>query len=366
MQLYNNLSAKERMDLIKRAGKERLTISFYKYAKIGNTEIFRNHMFLAWDALDVLGRIYIANEGINAQLSVPAENFEAFKNHLDTISFLGNVRLNIAIEHDNFAFLKLKVKVRHKIVADGLNDDTFDVTNKGIHVNAEQFNELIEDPNTVLVDMRNHYESEIGHFKNAITPDVDTFRESLDLIEEDLKEHKEDKKLVMYCTGGIRCEKASAYYKHKGFKNVFQLEGGIINYVRQVEAQDLENKFIGKNFVFDQRRSERISDDVIANCHQCGKPCDTHTNCANEACHLLFIQCDECKSKMDNCCSSHCQEIIALPYEEQKALRKGQGNSNDIFKKGRADHLRVNKDLRNISDNFSTSNMESSKTLKQS
>ena len=348
MQLYNNLSAKERAELIEKAGKERLTISFYTYAKISNTEIFRNHLFIAWDEQDVLGRIYVANEGVNAQLSVPAENFEAFKKHLDTISFLENVRLNIAIEHNNFAFLKLKVKVRNKIVADGLNDDSFDVTNKGVHVNAEKFNELIEDPDTVLVDMRNHYESEIGHFKNAITPDVDTFRESLDLIEEDLKAHKEDKKLVMYCTGGIRCEKASAYYKHKGFKNVFQLEGGIINYVRQVGAQELENKFIGKNFVFDERRSERISDDVIANCHQCGEPADLHTNCANEACHLLFIQCESCKEKMDNCCSTNCKEINKLPFEEQKALRKGQGNSNDIFKKGRADHLPYKKDLRNI------------------
>ncbi|MFT5243090.1 MAG: UPF0176 protein [Psychroserpens sp.] len=348
MQLYNNLSAKERAELIEKAGKERLTISFYKYAKIGNTQIFRNHLFLAWDEFEVLGRIYVAQEGINAQLSIPADNFDTFKNHLDTIIFLENVRLNVAIEHDNFAFLKLKVKVRQKIVADGLNDDTFDVTNKGVHVNASKFNELIEDPNTVLVDMRNHYESEIGHFKNAVTPDVDTFRESLDIIEEDLKEHKEDKNLVMYCTGGIRCEKASAYYKHKGFKNVFQLDGGIINYVRQVESNDLENKFIGKNFVFDERRSERISDDVIANCHQCGNPADLHTNCANEACHLLFIQCDTCKEQMENCCSTSCMEINRLSFEEQKALRKGQGNSNDIFKKGRADHLPFKKDLRNI------------------
>ena len=354
MQLYNNLSAKERAELIEKAGKERLTISFYKYAKIGNVEIFRNHLFLAWDEYDVLGRIYVANEGINAQLSVPAENFDAFKNHLDTINFLENVRLNIAIEHDNFAFLKLKVKVRQKIVADGLNDDTFDVTNKGVHVDAEKFNSLIEDPKTVLVDMRNHYESEIGHFKNALTPDVDTFRESLDLIEEDLKAHKEDKNLVMYCTGGIRCEKASAYYKHKGFKNVFQLEGGIINYVRQVEANNLENKFIGKNFVFDERRSERISDDVIAKCHQCGQPADMHTNCANEACHLLFIQCETCKEQMENCCSSNCMEINRLPFEEQKKLRKGQGNSNDIFKKGRADHLPYKKDLRNIFESLSS------------
>jgi len=340
MQLYNTLSAKERAALLEEVGEDRLTLSFYQYANIGNPELFRNHLFIAWDEMSVLGRIYVANEGINAQLSVPANNFGPFKEFLDQIYFLNNVRLNIAIEHDLKSFLKLKVKVRNKIVADGLNDDTFDVTNKGIHVNAAKFNQLMDDPTTVLVDMRNHYESEIGHFKGAITPDVDTFRDSLDLIEEDLKEHKEDKKLVMYCTGGIRCEKASAYYKHKGFKNVFQLEGGIIEYARQVENQGLENKFVGKNFVFDHRRGERISEDIIANCHQCGNPCDVHVNCANEACHLLFIQCESCGETMEQCCSKECQEIIQLPYEEQKKLRSGAHNSNKIFKKGRSEKLK--------------------------
>ncbi len=343
MQLYNTLSAKERETLIEEAGQERLTISFYQYAQLGNPVVFRNHLFIHWNDLDVLGRIYVANEGINAQLSVPAENFEAFKKHLDSITFLKDVRLNIAIEQDNKSFLKLKVKVRKKILADGLNDSTFDVTNKGIHVNAEKFNELIEDPNTILVDMRNHYESEIGHFKNAITPDVDTFRDSLDIIQKDLEEFKEDKKLVMYCTGGIRCEKASAYYKHQGFKNVYQLEGGIIEYARQAKDQDLENKFIGKNFVFDHRRGERISTDVIAQCHQCGQACDNHVNCANEACHLLFIQCEECAEKMTDCCSDECKEIHALPFIEQKTLRKGKTVSNKIFKKGRSEVLKFKK-----------------------
>ena len=348
MQLYNTLSNIERAELIQQAGKDRLTVSFYKYFKIKNPEDLRNQLFLFWDRIDVLGRIYVANEGINAQLSIPADNFEAFKLHLDTIDFLKNVRLNIAIEHDLFSFLKLKVKVRDKIVSDGLNDDTFDSSDIGTHVNASEFNSLIEDDNTVVVDMRNHYESEIGHFKNAVTPDVDTFRESLDLIEEDLKDHKETKRLVMYCTGGIRCEKASAYYKHKGFKNVYQLEGGIINYAREVAAEGIENKFIGKNFVFDQRRAEKISEDVIASCHQCGKPADIHVNCANDGCHLLFIQCDVCKVSMENCCSSGCMEVNRLPSETQKSLRKGQGNSNDIFKKGRVDHLPHQKDLRNV------------------
>ena len=352
MQLYNKLSAKERAELIEKAGKERLTLSFYKYAQISNPQQFRDQLFIKWDSLDVLGRIYIAKEGINAQLSLPADHFENFKTHLDSINFLKDVRLNIAIEQDNMSFLKLKVKVRNKIVADGLNDDTFDVTNKGVHLSAKEFNDMLDNPNTVCVDMRNHYESEIGHFDGAVTPDVDTFRESLDIIEADLKAHKEEKNLLMYCTGGIRCEKASAYYKHKGFKNVYQLEGGIIEYTRQVNTEGIQNKFIGKNFVFDERRSEKISDDVIAQCHQCGKPCDTHVNCANDACHLLFIQCEDCKAELDNCCSSTCKEIRALPFEEQKELRKGQGNSNDIFKKGRADHLPYKKDLRNIFEIF--------------
>lgn len=338
MQLYNKLSAEERRILIREAGKERLTISFYQYHNIGNPQLFRDHLFLHWHPMDILGRIYVAQEGINAQLSIPADRFDEFKIFLDSIDFLENVRLNIAREHDNESFLKLKVKVRDKIVADGLEDETFDVTDIGIHVNATVFNELIEDPNTVLVDMRNHYESEIGHFKNAWTPDVDTFRDSLDYIEDKLKDHKENKKLVMYCTGGIRCEKASAYYKHKGFENVYQLEGGIIEYHRQVTDQGLENKFKGKNFVFDHRLAEKIGEEVIANCHQCGKACDTHTNCANNACHLLFIQCDDCKKEHENCCSKECAAIIQLP-EEQKALRAGHYNSNKIFKKGRSEKL---------------------------
>ena len=294
MQLYNKLSAIERAALIDEAGKDRLTISFYQYYKIENPLLFRDKLFLEWNAIDVLGRIYVSYEGINAQLSVPSENFYALKDQIDSISFLKDIRLNVAIEHDNKSFLKLKIKVRDKIVADGLQDASFDVTDKGVHLNAKEFNEMLQNPATVCVDMRNHYESEIGHFDGAVTPDVDTFRDSLEIIEKDLKDNKEDKNLLMYCTGGIRCEKASAYYKHKGFKNVFQLEGGIIEYTRQVREAGLENKFIGKNFVFDHRRAERISDDVVSNCHQCGILCDTHTNCANEGCHLLFIQCDAC------------------------------------------------------------------------
>ncbi|MDC0230418.1 rhodanese-related sulfurtransferase [Aureispira] len=343
MQLYNKMSAKERAQLIDKAGKERLTISFYQYFKISDPKTFRDKLFIEWNKMDVLGRTYIASEGINSQISLPAEHFQVFKKHLDSIEFLNGIRLNIAIEHQNKSFLKLKIKVRDKIVADGLNDDTFDATDKGIHLKASEFNAIIENKDTILLDMRNHYESEIGHFKNAITPDVDTFRESLDIIEESLKQHKEDKNLVMYCTGGIRCEKASAYFKHKGFKNVFQLEGGIINYTRDVKTEGLENKFMGKNFVFDHRKSERISEDVISNCHQCGTPCDTHIDCKNEACHLLFIQCSDCKEKMNGCCSDSCNEIASLPIEQQRELRKGKPKKQKNFTKGRSTVLKYKK-----------------------
>ncbi|WP_432222553.1 rhodanese-related sulfurtransferase [Flavobacterium sp. TMP13] len=339
MQLYNTLSAEERAIMIDDAGKQRLTLSFYAYAQIQNPTQFRNDLFLAWNPLGVLGRIYVAQEGINAQLSLPADHFYDFKDTIEAYEFMKGIRLNIAVEQDDHSFLKLTVKVRDKIVADGLVDETFDVTNIGIHLKAKEFNDLLEDPNTIVVDMRNHYESEIGHFTKAIKPDVDTFRESLPIIEEQLAEHKQDKKLLMYCTGGIRCEKASAYFKHKGFENVYQLEGGIIEYTRQVKEQGLESKFIGKNFVFDHRLGERITDDIVSQCHQCGKPCDVHTNCANEGCHLLFIQCEECASAMEGCCSSVCVDVIHLPEEEQKAVRRGIKNGNMIFKKGKSDVL---------------------------
>ena len=336
MQLYNNLSAQEQAELIDQAGIKRLTLSFYKYHNLSNPETLRNHLYTHWKALQVLGRIFVASEGINAQLSVPAPQFHSFKQILDEIPFLKGIRLNIAVEQYDKSFLKLKIKLRSKILADGLDDQTFDPTDVGTHLKAEAFNQIIADPDTILVDMRNHYETEIGHFENALTPDVDTFRNSLEIIEKDIESYKNDKNIVMYCTGGIRCEKASAYFKHKGFKNLFQLEGGIIEYARQVRTLNLENKFKGKNFVFDQRMAERISEDIISFCHQCGDPSDTHVNCANEACHLLFIQCSNCRKAMDQCCTNACKEINTKPLKEQKDLRRGNKIKSKIFRKGRS------------------------------
>lgn len=334
MKLHNIINGEQLKEDLKSSHESRTTISFYKYANIANPPLFRDHLFYHWNNLSVLGRIYVAKEGINAQLSVPTKHLEAFKNELDSISFLKNIRLNYAVDDDGKSFFKLVIKVRNKIVADGLNDDLFDVSSPGNYLKVEDFNKLTDQDETVLIDMRNHYESEVGHFEGAWCPDVDTFREQLPLVVDKLAD-KKDKPIVMYCTGGIRCEKASAYLKHKGFKDVYHLEGGIIKYARDAEELGLKNKFIGKNFVFDERLNERISDDIIAKCHQCGDSFDDHTNCANKACNLLFIQCPKCASKFAGTCSEDCKSINALPEEEQKKLRKGKDTGVRIFSKGR-------------------------------
>lgn len=319
--LHNRVNRKELRKKMTEESLQRTTLSFYTYSRIDDPARFRDDFFRHLSDLNVLGRIYVAHEGINAQLSVPSVQLNALREYLDSYPFLRNIRLNLAVEDDGKSFFTLAVKVRNKIVADGLYEENFDVTQSGYHLNAIDFNKLTDDPDTVIVDMRNHYESEVGFFEKAILPPMETFKEGLPMVA-DLLEEKKEKHIVMYCTGGIRCEKASAYLRYKGFKNVYQLDGGIIEYARQVENLGLPNKFVGKNFVFDERLGERISDEVVATCHQCGEPCDAHTNCANDACHLLFIQCPSCAKKYSGCCSTACKEFHALPKEDQRILRR--------------------------------------------
>lgn len=332
--LHNRISQKELKESLNKETEARITFSFYRYFPIPDPKQFRDEWYEKLDKLKVFGRIYVAKEGINAQVSVPRSNFEELKIFLHSNEQLGEVRLNIAVEDDGKSFWVLKIKVKEKIVADGIRDASFDMRHRGKYVNAQEFNTLVEDPHTIVVDMRNHYEYEVGHFENAMQIPSDTFREQLPMAVEMLK-GKKDSTIIMYCTGGIRCEKASAYVLHKGFKNVFHLEGGIIHYGNTVKAKGLENKFLGKNFVFDERLGEKLGGHIIAQCHQCGKPCDTHTNCKNEACHLLFIQCKECARKYDGCCSVECQQIFKLPEAEQKKLRKGKANGIMVLNKSK-------------------------------
>ncbi len=334
--LYNQLTSDELRELLYRETIPRITLSFYHYFNIEDPQQLRDTMYKILRDLNVFGRIYLAHEGINAQISVPSNNFTQFKGYLYSIRELNNLRLNIAVDDDGKSFWVLKIKVREKIVADGITDQTFNMENRGDYVTPEEFNEMTnKDPETIVIDMRNHYEYEVGHFDNALEIPSDTFRDQLPMAVKMLQD-KKDKNIIMYCTGGIRCEKASAWMLHNWFKKVFHLEGGIINYANVIKEKGLENKFRGKNFVFDNRLGEQIGEEIISTCHQCGEPADNHVNCANSGCHLLFIQCDKCRKLFENCCSLECQEIIHLPIEKQRELRKGIIKGSNIFNKSRS------------------------------
>lgn len=335
MRLYNIVDSTVLKSKLNSESFVRRTISFYRYYIINSPIEFRDQLYKEWEALNCFGRIYIAREGINAQMSVPEFNMEAFLDGLSKHTIFENIPIKYAIEDNGKSFYKLTIKVRPKLVADGLDDDAFDVTNVGNHLSAVEFHKLVESGEHLVVDMRNHYESEVGHFKGAICPEVDTFREEITLVSEMLAEQK-DRKILLYCTGGIRCEKASAYLKHHGFKDVNQLHGGILEYARKIKQLNLESNFIGKNFVFDERMGESVNGQVISHCHQCGTPCDTHLNCENKFCHLLFIQCPECAQKYEKCCSEECRDIknasdLEIQRHKLHATRKF-GNSK-VYRK---------------------------------
>jgi len=326
---------------LEREGVERTTLSLYRYVRLKEVEALRHDLYSEWEALGVLGRIYLSQEGINAQVSLPTANLDAFRANLDGREAFKEVPWKIAVEDDGKSFLKLAIKVKKKIVADGLADDAFDVTNVGTHLDAATFNRKIEE-GALLIDMRNNYESAIGYFEGAYLPKADTFRGAIDEIVEMLRsQDRQDlaegacsvdppgrpttaPEILLYCTGGIRCEKASAYLKHEGFTNVGQLHGGIIDYARQIKAQGLASKYKGQNFVFDERLAERITDDVVSTCVQCGTPSDRISNCHEVTCNMLLVQCEACAEKYSNCCSPSCREIHVLPEEVQRAWRKGR------------------------------------------
>lgn len=301
----------------------RVTLSFYRYVQIADPTTFRLRLYTAWSQCGCLGRIYVAKEGINAQMNVPAEHFKRFDTWTQSQPELAGVPYKMAVEEKDFSsFYKLTIKIRPKIVADGLDDSSFDVTNTGAYLTAAEMNAYIDDPEAVVVDMRNAYESEVGHFERAVTPDVDTFREELSVAPELLKVHQ-NKKIALYCTGGIRCEKASAWLKHNGFKNVRHLKGGIIDYAHQVKEQGLPNKFLGSNFVFDERLGERVGDEIISHCHLCRTTkTDTHYHCKNQICHVLYLGCDECVAARRGYCSRRCELIDKLPAQTKKIIAR--------------------------------------------
>jgi Predicted sulfurtransferase len=320
MLLVNRINKQILRENLKNEPFKRQTLSFYRYVTIPNSQEFRDSLYREWFQLNCFGRIYIANEGINAQMSVPEHHLDAFLGTLARQPELCDMHIKYAVEDDGKSFYKLTMKVRPRIVADGLEEDTYDLSKTGTHLHPLDFHKFVDEPDTIVVDMRNHYESEIGRFVNSYCPDVDTFKDAIVDVANKYGQQK-DRKLLLYCTGGIRCEKASSYLIHQGFTNVFQLSGGIIDYAQHIKKLDVESKFMGKNFVFDERLGETINGQVISHCHQCGKPCDTHTNCANSDCHLLFIQCAECREKYNGCCSEDCKSILLMPQHQRNQMK---------------------------------------------
>ncbi|MFI5333440.1 MAG: rhodanese-related sulfurtransferase, partial [Candidatus Babeliales bacterium] len=205
-------------------------------------------------------------------------------------------------------FPKMRILVKDEAVHLGLDPKTITADNGGIHLEPAQAHQMMAEktPNLVILDARNNFESRIGTFTNAITPDIDHFRELPTYIDNNLEQFK-DKEVLMFCTGGIRCERASSYLKSKGVaSNVYQINGGIHTYVEQFP----NGFFRGKNYVFDGRVAVKVNDDILGTCYICNTPCDDYTNCVNALCNKHFIGCAACITTLHNACSTQCLELV--------------------------------------------------------
>ncbi|CAL4322747.1 rhodanese-related sulfurtransferase [Buchnera aphidicola] len=310
--LYNVESRKTLRKKMLADDVKRVTLSFYKYFFIKDLINFRNLIYVNFNKLKIFGRIYISNEGINAQINVPIFYFHTIKRFLKKIDQnFRNIYLNKSIFNERKSFWVLTVKIRKKIVSDGISNKNFFINSFKKYLNATEVNEMFKKKNTLLVDVRNNYEHKIGYFENAIKLPGSTFREQIKLITNYLCSFKK-KNIILYCTGGIRCEKVAAWLSYNGFNNVYQIKNGIIGYVKDAKLNNLPILFKGKNFVFDLRMGERITKDVLSNCKNCHALCDSYTNCQNNSCHMLMLQCSDCLKKFNNCCSLTCKRKIGI------------------------------------------------------
>jgi UPF0176 protein len=280
---------------------------FYKYVNLQNPErIVLEHLHWCLQN-EIKGRVFFANEGVNGTVSGLVENIEKYKSQLIKYPEFSDIWFKEDVA-DAQSFNKMHVRLKKEIVHGDLMGVS--IKNGGKRLSPEELLKLYQDGKEfVIVDARNWYESKIGKFKNAITPPMKNFREWKSVVDEDLKEFKE-KTIITYCTGGIRCEKASAYMVEKGFKDVYQLDGGIVNYIKKFPDTFWE----GGMFVFDERRvvvpnnKEEIKH--IAHCHFCGEPTSYYINCHNQDCDKIIVSCHNCKLENDYCCSEECQQSL--------------------------------------------------------
>lgn len=276
---------------------------YYKYAKVEDPEALRAEQYEFCREHDIKGRIFIAEEGINGTISALRETAEMYKAGLRNVPGFEDIifKEDEAPEH---AFRKLYVRVKQEIVNSGL--DYIAPGQGSRRLKPEDLKAFYEKGRDfIIVDVRNYYESSIGHFRNALTPQMENFRQWPEIVEK-LKEFK-DKTIITYCTGGIRCEKASAYLASRGFRDVYQLEGGIVSYVKKYPDTFWE----GSVFVFDERRSLEVNTlpelKHTGRCYYCGSPTSYYINCHNQDCDQIIISCHECKKANDYCCSEECR-----------------------------------------------------------
>ncbi|HKI45331.1 MAG TPA: rhodanese-related sulfurtransferase [Balneolales bacterium] len=294
------------------------TILYYKFTHIEEPQAFREKHISLCRELGILGRIYISHEGLNGTVAAAETQIELYKTKLrqepgfEDISFKQEKTKSIPFE-------KLKVKIRQEIVA-LKSDIPIDPSKDGQgYLEPHEWRKMIEsDEDFVMIDVRNNYESQVGHFEGALTPDLDNFYDFPKWID-DFGIDK-NKKILMYCTGGIRCEKFSILMRNKGYADVYQLHGGILNYKHEQNGAH----FKGKCFVFDDRLTVPVNpedSDPLTKCEITGTPCDTYINCANMECNRLFICSEEGARLMDGCCSEECKKS---PY-------KRPFNPDDIY-----------------------------------
>ncbi|KAI8062833.1 uncharacterized protein B0P05DRAFT_574424 [Gilbertella persicaria] len=293
------------------------TLAFYKFYPFTKPELeaLKEKLLHDFGEWGIVGRIYISKEGINAQIACPEERLPELRayhqNYLTPLVGGNLMDLNIGTEHGKRSFRALHVRIRKQLIVDGLNSEDYDLTNEPSHLSPADWHEKLTQyeqqygKKPVLIDMRNHYESNIGFFDGAIRPDADTFKDSITAMNEICKDLPRDQEVFMYCTGGIRCTKAGAILQSaSGFKTVHLVEGGITSYGRWIEEQkDKMSLFRGKNFTFDARMGEKITDEVFGKCQVCGQPSSRYQNCAHSSCNILMLCCPSCAGQFLNTCA---------------------------------------------------------------
>ncbi len=281
---------------------------YYKYVNIENPAAIAKWQRSLCEGLHLTGRIILAGEGINGTLGGSDEECQQYIDAMNNHELFGGIDFKTAAGGAD-SFPKLKISVKNEIVRMGVDPVQVTVQDTGIHLTPDQTHELLSNrpDDLIVLETRNDYEWEVGRFEGAENPNIKTFREFPAYVDQNLERYK-DKEVLMYCTGGVRCERATAYLVQKNVaKKVYQIEGGIVRYIEKYP----EGHFRGKNYVFDNRITVRANHDILSNCLHCPTKSDDYTNCLNALCNKHFTVCAPCNTQFANCCSENCKNLVA-------------------------------------------------------